>query len=73
MSLLFHFPEFEFVHGVFELPDEKILLFRSVHPNISPPPTQHLLFGDYEADIVPSFTTQYDPKRWAFNDRTSQR
>ncbi len=44
---LFNFREFEFIHGVFSLPDN-VYIFRSVNPNIPVNPSYPAFFGDYE-------------------------
>jgi hypothetical protein len=46
-NVLFDFRDFEFVHGIFQLP-ENIYLFRSEDPSIPRDPTMPLFFGDYE-------------------------
>lgn len=63
---LFHFREFEFVHGAFSLPHEDFYLFRSVHPSLPMSPTQPTFFGDYEVAKFYSdgrLLKVYQPKR----------
>lgn len=65
MPYLFDFRDFEFVHGVFELP-ENIFIFRAVDPTAPMLPNIPTFYGDYEVAQFYSKErrlTAYEPKR----------
>lgn len=67
--MLLDFREFEFVHGIFQLP-ENIYIFRAEDPSIPRDPNMPLFFGDYE---VASFYKSQDRELRMYQPKQSIR